>query len=435
MITNKISSGINGTIKIPGDKSISHRSIIIPSISKGISEIKNILMSDDVMHTLDAFKSLGVKIINANNKIIIHGMGLNSLSKAKKNIYLGNSGTSARLLTGLLASQPFITTLEGDKSLTSRPMKRIIDPLKIMGAKFDNKSGTLPLTIIGNKLKSSKIEIEIPSAQIKSGLILAALNTKGVSNIVERNITRDHTENMIRSFGADIDIKKNGSETSIIINGKQELTSKNIDVPSDLSSSAFFIVAALINEGSKISMSNININPTRDGILKALKKMGANINIKNFRTLSGEIVADIDVEYSKLSGCELDAEMAKLMIDEYPILSVAAAFANGPSLFKGLKELKVKESDRLELIKLNLNNCGCECEVINDDLLIKPSKNYKLLDNNIRTDFDHRIAMAFTVMGSKIGGLFIEDAESINTSFPNFINNFNNAGGHILWRK
>ena len=435
MITNKISSGINGTIKIPGDKSISHRSIIIPSISKGISEIKNILMSDDVMHTLDALKSLGVKIINENNKIIIHGMGLNSLSKAKKNIYLGNSGTSARLLTGLLASQPFITTLEGDKSLTSRPMKRIIDPLKIMGAKFDNKSGTLPLTIIGNKLKSSKIEIEIPSAQIKSGLILAAINTKGVSNIVERNITRDHTENMIRSFGADINIKKNGSETSIIINGKQELTSKNIDVPSDLSSSAFFIVAALINEGSKISMSNININPTRDGILKALKKMGANINIKNFRTLSGEIVADIDVEYSKLSGCELDAEMAKLMIDEYPILSVAAAFANGPSLFKGLKELKVKESDRLELIKLNLNNCGCECEVINDDLLIKPSKNYKLLDNNIRTDFDHRIAMAFTVMGSKIGGLFIEDAESINTSFPNFINIFNNAGGNILWRK
>mgnify|MGYP003966806383 FL=1 len=431
MITNKISSGINGTIKIPGDKSISHRSIIIPSISKGISEIKNILMSDDVMHTLDAFKSLGVKIINENNKIIIHGMGLNSLSKAKKNIYLGNSGTSARLLTGLLASQPFITTLEGDKSLTSRPMKRIIDPLKIMGAKFDNKSGTLPLTIIGNKLKSSKIEIEIPSAQIKSGLILAAINTTGVSNIVERNITRDHTENMLRSFGADMNIKKNGSETSIIINGKQELTSKNIDVPSDLSSSAFFIVAALINEGSKISMSNININPTRDGILKALKKMGANINIKNFRTLSGEIVADIDVEYSKLSGCELDAEMAKLMIDEYPILSVAAAFANGPSLFKGLKELKVKESDRLELIKLNLINCGCECEVINDDLLIKPTKNYKPLDNNIRTDFDHRIAMAFTVMGSKIGGLFIEDAESINTSFPNFINIFNNAGGNI----
>lgn len=432
MISNKINSGINGIIKIPGDKSISHRAIIIPCISKGISEIKNILMSDDVMHTLEAFRALGVKIINEKNNIIIYGMGLNSLSKSKTNIYLGNSGTSARLLTGLLTSQSFITTLEGDKSLSSRPMNRIIDPLKIMGAEFDNKSGTLPLKIIGKELTNSNIEIVIPSAQIKSGLMLAAINTEGVSNIVEKNITRDHTENMLRSFGADMDIIKNGSETLITIKGKKELTSNNIDVPSDLSSSAFFIVAALINKGSKISMKNININPTRDGLLKALKKMGANIIIKNKRNFSGEIVADLDVEYSILSGCELDNEMAKLMIDEYPILSIAAAFANSPSLFKGLGELKVKESDRLELIRINLLRCGCQCEVINDDLLIKPSKHYKIEDNNIRTDFDHRIAMAFTVMGSKIGDLFIEDADSINTSFPNFINIFNNAGGNIL---
>ena len=432
MISDKISYGINGIIKIPGDKSISHRSIIIPSISKGVSEVKNILMSDDVIHTLEAFKALGVKIINENNNLIIHGKGLNSLSRSENNIYLGNSGTSARLLTGLLSSQPFITTLEGDKSLSSRPMKRIIDPLKIMGAKFDNISGTLPLKIVGNKLKSSKIEIEIPSAQIKSGLMLAAINTQGLSTIVEKNITRDHTENMLRSFGADMDIKKISNQTFITINGKQELKSNNIDVPNDLSSSAFFIVAALINKGSKILMNNININPTRDGLLKALKKMGANIEIKNLRTLSGEIVADLAVEYSDLNGCELDAEMAKLMIDEYPILSIAAAFANSPSLFKGLKELKVKESDRLELIKLNLLKCGCECEIINDDLLIKPSKNYNLVDNKIRTDFDHRIAMAFTIMGSRIGDLIIEDSESINTSFPNFINIFNNAGGNIL---
>ena len=432
MISEKISSGINGVIKIPGDKSISHRSIIIPSISRGVSEIKNILMSEDVMHTLEAFKALGVKIVNDNDKIIIHGNGLNSLKKSEKNIYLGNSGTSARLLTGLLASQSFNTTLEGDKSLSSRPMSRITDPLKIMGAKFDNTSGTLPLKIIGNKLKNSKINIQIPSAQIKSGLILAAINTAGVSNIVERNITRDHTENMLRSFGANIDVIKNGSETSITIKGKQELKSNDIDVPSDLSSSAFFIISALINKGSKISMTNINVNPTRDGLLKALKKMGARIVVKNSRKLSGEIVADIDVEYSNLIGCELDSEIAKLMIDEYPILSIAAAFANGPSLFKGLSELRVKESNRLELIKLNLVRCGCQCEIINDDLLIKPSKNYNPINNKIRTDFDHRIAMAFTVMGSKIGNLFIEDALSINTSFPNFINIFNNAGGNIL---
>ena len=374
MISNKIKDKILGNINIPSDKSISHRSIIIPSISMGISEINNLLMSDDVLHTLNAFKTLGVKIEKSNDKIIIYGKGLNSLKKPHRSIYLGNSGTSARLLTGLLASQTFETILEGDQSLSSRPMARIMDPLKLMGAEFENISGTLPLKIIGKKLNKSTIEIEIPSAQIKSGLILAALNIEGVSHIIEKNITRDHTENMLKSFGADINVEKKNNQTSIYINGKKELKSNNINVPSDLSSSAFFIIAALINKGSKINLNNININPSRDGILKALKKMGAKINTKNQRTVSGEIVADLDVEYSNLIGCELDAEMAKFMIDEYPILSVAAAFAKGTSVFRGLKELKVKESDRLELIRLNLVNCGCDCQVINDDLIIRPSQ-------------------------------------------------------------
>ena len=432
MISNKIKDGIVGNINIPSDKSISHRSIIIPSISMGISEINNLLMSDDVLHTLNAFKTLGVKIENSNDKIIIYGKGLNSLKKPKSSIYLGNSGTSARLLTGLLASQTFESILEGDHSLSSRPMGRIMDPLKLMGAEFENISGTLPLKIIGKKLNKSKIEIEIPSAQIKSGLILASLNIEGISHIIEKNTTRDHTENMLKSFGADINVEKKHNQTSIYIKGKQELKANNINVPSDLSSSAFFIIAALINKGSKINLNNININPSRDGILKALKKMGSKINIKNQRTLSGEIVADLEVEYSNLIGCELDAEMAKFMIDEYPILSIAAAFAKGTSVFRGLKELKVKESNRLELIRLNLKNCGCDCEVINDDLIIRPSEEYIPKNNKIRTDFDHRIAMSFAVMGSKIGNLIIDDADSINTSFPNFIEKFNNAGGNIL---
>ena len=432
MISNKIKDGIVGNINIPSDKSISHRSIIIPSISSGISEINNILMSDDVMHTLKAFKSLGVEIVQENNKIFVHGKGLNSLLKSKTNIYLGNSGTSARLLTGLLASQSFNSIIEGDKSLSSRPMKRIMEPLKLMGAEFKNTSGKLPLKIIGKKLKNSRITIDVPSAQIKSGVLLAALNTEGVSTIIEKNITRDHTENMLKSFGANIDIKKNGDETYISIDGNKKLTSKKIDVPSDLSSSAFFIVAALINKGSKIKIENINLNPTRDGILRALKKMGAKINIKNKRNLCGEYVADFDVEYTELNGCELDSKIAKLMIDEYPILSIAAAFANGPSLFRGLGELRFKESNRLELIKLNLISCGCDCEVVNDDLLIKPSKKYNPINNNIRTDFDHRIAMSFAVMGSKIGNLLIKESDSINTSFPNFINIFNKAGGNLL---
>ena len=432
MISGKIKDRIVGNINIPPDKSISHRSIIIPSISSGVSEINNLLMSDDVLHTLNAFKALGVKIENSNDKVIIYGKGLNSLKKPNKNIYLGNSGTSARLLTGLLASQTFESILEGDKSLSSRPMARIMDPLKLMGAEFENVSGTLPLKIIGKKLNKLTIEIKIPSAQIKSGLILAALNTEGISHIIEKNITRDHTENMLKSFGADINIEKNNNQTSIYIKGKQELKSNNINVPSDLSSSAFFIIAALINKGSKINLNNININPSRDGILKALKKMGAKINIKNQRRVSGEIVADLEVESSNLVGCELDAEMAKFMIDEYPILSIAAAFAKGTSVFRGLKELKVKESDRLELIRLNLVNCGCDCQVINDDLIIKPSETYIPKNNKIRTDFDHRIAMSFAVMGSKVGNLIIEDSESINTSFPNFIEKINNAGGNIL---
>jgi 3-phosphoshikimate 1-carboxyvinyltransferase len=432
MISNKIKDGIEGNINIPYDKSISHRSIIIPSISNGISEINNLLMSDDVLHTLNAFKTLGVKIEKSNDKIIIYGKGLNSLKKPNRSIYLGNSGTSARLLTGLLASQTFESILEGDNSLSSRPMARIMDPLKLMGAKFENISGTLPLKIVGKKLNKSTIEIDIPSAQIKSGLILASLNIEGVSHIIEKNITRDHTENMLKSFGADINVEKKNNQTSIYIKGKQELKSNNIYVPSDLSSSAFFIIAALINKGSKINLNNININPSRDGVLKALKKMGAKINIKNQRELSGEIIADLDVEYSNLIGCELDAEMAKFMIDEYPILSIAAAFAKGTSIFRGLKELKVKESNRLELIRLNLVNCGCDCQVIDDDLIIKPSETYIPINNIIRTDFDHRIAMSFAVMGSRVGNLEIKDSESINTSFPNFIDKFNDAGGNIL---
>ena len=432
MISDKISSGITGNIKIPGDKSISHRSIIIPSISNGISEVNNILMSDDVIHTLEAFRLLGVKIQNENNKIIIYGNGLNALSKPEKDIYLGNSGTSARLLTGLLASQSFNSIIEGDKSLSLRPMERITNPLKEMGARFENSTGTLPLKIIGRKLKNSTIEVKIASAQIKSGLILAALNTEGVSKIIEKNITRDHTENMLKSFNANIEIKKTEKENLIKITGKQELKATNIDVPSDLSSSAFLIVAALINKGSKISMENININPTRDGILKALKMMDAKIIIKNKRTISNEIVADIDVEYSDLKGCELNSEMAKLMIDEYPILSIAAAFAKSRSIFRGLGELKVKESNRLELIRLNLLRCGCECEVINDDLIINPSDNYNPKNNNIKTDFDHRIAMSFVIMGSRVGNLSIEDVDSIKTSFPNFIQIYNKSGGKFL---
>ncbi len=431
MISNKINTALKGLPKIPGDKSISHRSIIIPSISNGICEVSNLLKSDDVINTLEAFKCMGVNITEQNGKVTIYGKGMNSLKKPKKEIYLGNSGTSARLLAGLLSSQSFNSKLIGDKSLSSRPMKRISDPLKKMNAEIYDNNGKLPMEIKGKELLSTSIDIKIPSAQIKSGIILAALNTNGTTEIVENHISRDHTEIMLQSFEADIDILKNNSKKIIKIKGKKELISKNIDVPCDLSSSAFFIVAAIINDDSKIKLCNININPTRNGILIALEKMGADINYFNERTSNNEKVCDIEVSNSKLTGCDLDSDFSKLMIDEYPILAVAASFADSPSIFRGLGELRVKESDRLNLIMLNLQRCGVKCKIENDDLHIFPSKNFDIKNKSIKTDYDHRIAMAFAVMGTKIGPLKIEDANSINTSFPSFVDEFNKIGAHI----
>ena len=432
MISDVITKGINGIPKIPGDKSISHRSIIIPSISNGTCEINNILKSEDVMHTLNAFKAMDVNIEENGKKITIQGKGLNSLNEPKNDIYLGNSGTSARLLTGLLASQNFKSVLTGDKSLSSRPMERISDPLSKMNAKIFTTKGSLPLTIERSKLNPAEIDLKIPSAQIKSGLLLAALNTRGETKIIENKITRDHTEIMLKSFGANIEIQKIDNKKIIKIKGKKELISNNIDVPNDLSSSAFFIVSALINRNSNITLKNINNNPTRNGIILALKKMGAKIKLINNRTNNNENICDIEVINSNLNGCELGPEFADLMIDEYPILAVAASFADSPSIFRGLKELRVKESDRLNLILHNLQNCGVNCKSENDDLYIYPSKNYEIKNNIIRTDFDHRIAMAFCVMGTKIGPLNIEDSNSINTSFPTFKKELNNLGGRIF---
>ena len=258
-------------------------------------------------------------------------------------------------------------------------------------------------------------------------------NISGKSIIKETKITRNHTEIMLDSFGADINVKKNNFENIIEINGKKELSSKNISVPSDLSSASFFIVATLINPCSKLKIDNLNLNPTRDGVLKALKIMGARINIKNKRYNAGELIGDLEVETSELRGCVLEKDIAKFMIDEFPILSIAASFAKSPSIFKGLGELKVKESNRLELIRLNLNKCGINCKIIEDDLYIDPSKKTNLKENNIKTDFDHRIAMSFAVMGSKEDfNLNIENPECIKTSFPSFINIFNEAGGNLF---
>jgi 3-phosphoshikimate 1-carboxyvinyltransferase len=430
LTSSKVLNGINGIPKIPGDKSISHRSIIIPAIAKGVTEITNILKSTDVLRTINAFKLMGIKIEQKESKLIIYGKGLNSLSKPLKKIDLGNSGTSARLLIGLLSAQNFNSYLLGDSSLTNRPMDRIIKPLQKMGANIESENNKLPIIIKGQNLNKIHYDLDIPSAQVKSGIVLAALFVKDKTIIIEKNITRNHTEIMLQSFDANIEIKKINNNNYISIKGQKELHPNNIDVPSDFSSAAFFIVATIINENSKIEMKNINLNPTRIGFLTAIRRMGGKININNEKEKNGEIIADIQVKSSKLEGCELDNNIAKKMIDEFPILAIAASFANSPSIFKGLEELRIKESNRLELIRYNLLNCGIFCKIIGNDLLIDPTKKIKTKTNIIKTNSDHRIAMAFAIMGTKLGiNLEIQNAEYIKTSFPNFTKEINSLGG------
>ena len=432
LVSSKILNGVNGIVKIPGDKSISHRSIIIPSIANGITEVYNILKSEDVLKTINAVKSMGIKIEEKNNVLLIHGSGLHSLSKPKNKIDLGNSGTSARLLIGLLSAQNFDSFLFGDYSLSNRPMARIINPLIEMGASIELNNYKLPIIIKGKKLKGIKYELDIPSAQVKSGISLAALFLDDQTEIIEKHITRNHTEIMLKYFDANIEIKKINHNNHIYIKGNKELKPKNINIPNDLSSAAFFIVAALINNNSQIEMKNINLNPTRDGFLTAIIKMGGQIIIKNKKEVNGEIVGDIHVKYSKLKGCELDKDMTKLMIDEFPILSIASSFANSPSIFSGLEELKIKESNRLELIQHNLENCGIYCEINNNNLLIDPTKRFVCKSNIIKTNSDHRIAMAFAIMGTMLDvNLQIQNSEFINTSFPEFTKEINSIGGNI----
>jgi len=429
-----VKNSLKGSVAIPGDKSISHRSIIISSIANGKSIVSNILKSEDVLSTINAIKSLGVKIHKKNNKLIIYGKGLKSLKIPKKELYLGNSGTTARLMSGILASQSFKSKLTGDRSLSKRPMDRIINPLKIMGANFKSNNKMLPLIIIGKKnLKPLNFRLTVPSSQIKSGLLFACLRVQGYSKIIETSITRNHTELMLKQFKANISITKKNNYKKIIIKGGKELKPCNIKVPGDFSSAAFFIVAALLVKGSHIKLKNINLNPTRTGLLKALTLMKGNIKLKNIKIINKERVGDIVVKYSKLKGCYLNNKFASTMIDEYPILSIAAANAKGSSKFTGLKELRVKESDRLMGISNNLKKFNIKCLVKNNGITIIPNINKKNRIVEINSKGDHRMAMSFAIMGMvSEKGVKINNSEYIKTSFPNFISKINSIGAKIL---
>jgi len=417
-------SGVNsikGQIKIPGDKSISHRSAIISSLTNDKVIIKNYLFSEDCIRTIEVLKMLGVGIEKFESNLVVHGKGINKLKEPDDILYVGNSGTTIRLLSGILCATDFLSVLSGDKSINNRPMDRIINPLREMGASVFGKDNNkkAPIVIFGNRsiLKGKKFNINVSSAQVKSCLMLAGLFADGETEIIQPQISRDHTERMLEYFGADISY--DGKNTKI--KSSKTLKGKNIYVPGDISSAAYFIVASLILEGSKILIKDLGINSTRNYLLTALKNMGAKIEIKNERIINNEPVADLESSFSKLKAITVESKFIPNIIDEIPILCVAAAFADGKTMITGIGELRFKESDRISSITTQFSKLGVDIEAKDNDLIIRGSKDLKIGEGSLECNGDHRIAMALAILSLKTKGkVKILDSECISTSFPSF---------------
>ncbi len=436
-----LSSGIKSEIEVPGDKSISHRAIMLGSLAAGKSTVSNLSLSRDNLATVAAFRKLGVNIKKHNlndsgRNFIINGVGLNGLKEPETIINTANSGTLTRLLAGILAGNDFFSVLSGDKYLNSRPMKRIIEPLSLMGAKITGRkgSGYPPLAVTGGGLKSIFYEVPVPSAQVKSCVMLAALFAEGDTVIYEKKKTRDHTENLLKLQGYPLNVDTSvngGSLISVKGRGNGELKPFNIDIPGDFSSAAFFIALGILNKNSEITLNNILLNDKRTGFIKALEMMGADVSL----TVKGEIpekTGDIKAKYSALRGITVPHELVPDMIDEFPIFSVIASFAEGKTIVTGAKELRVKESDRIKTIVFNLNRLGVDITELEDGFEIngRPDLiNYKppaksKIDNltELNSFGDHRIAMSMIIAGFILKNRKIEirDIRCINTSFPEF---------------
>lgn len=418
-ISIKYTGPLRGEVETPPDKSISHRAIMFSSLAEGRSVIRNFLQAEDPLSTLNAFREMGVEIENRaeKNEIIINGKGLMGLKEPEGVIDCGNSGTTMRLLSGVLAGQPFYSTLTGDKFLLKRPMQRIITPLTAMGAEIRSEGGCPPLTIKGGNLKPIQYNSPVASAQVKSAVLLAGLYCDGITTVIEPGRSRDHTERMLKAHGAEINI--NGLEISI--KGGTALNPQDITVPGDLSSSAFFIAAGLIVPGSEILIKNSGINPTRTGMIDILKKMGGDIRLENMREVSGEPVADMHIKHSELSGINIDGEMVLRAIDEFPILCVAAAKARGTTKITGAHELRVKESDRIAAMASELKKMGVAVEELEDGIIIEGREDLEPAAG-IQSHGDHRIAMSMIIAGlTAKGETTVMDTDCVNTSFPQFM--------------
>lgn len=436
-LTSSKSAPLKGITKIPGDKSISHRALMFGAITIGETIISGLLEGEDVLHTAEAMRAMGAEIEKGDDGLWrIHGVGIGGLRQPDGPLEMGNSGTSTRLLIGLVGGHDISATFTGDASLTKRPMKRVMTPLSMMGATFEAREGDkLPLTVHGSD-NTLAIEYRLPvaSAQVKSAILLAGLNARGTTTVIEQTPTRDHTENMLRHFGVEMktEILPDGAQAISVVGG-QMLKPCAVDVPGDPSSAAFPAVAALINEGSNIELYSIGISDRRDGIYRALKQMGADIKFKNIRVQAGEKVADIVVRSSNaLKGIDVDPCLVASMIDEFPIFAMAAACANGTTRMIDLAELRVKESDRLLMVANGLKACGVDLEMGEDWLTVhgtgKPPKGGALIE----TALDHRIAMSFLVLGTASAEpITVDDGSPILTSFPNFVTLMNELGAKI----
>lgn len=419
---------LNGNIRVPGDKSISHRSIMFGSVAEGTSHITGFLEGEDSLNTLRAFRAMGVDIEGPDNgRVVIHGVGMKGLKKASHAIDVGNSGTSMRLLAGLFAGQSFDIELTGDTSLSKRPMARVTNPLSEMGAKVETGAdGRPPLRISGGQsLNGIEYDMPMASAQVKSCCLLAGLYASGKTCVTEPAPTRDHTERMLAAFGWPIN--KNGS--TVCLEGPATLKACDIDVPADISSSAFFMVGASIAEGSDILLGHVGINPTRTGVIDILKLMGADIELLNQQEVGGEPVADIRVRSADLKGIAVPEELVPLAIDEFPAIFVAAACAEGETIITGAEELRVKESDRIQVMADGLQALGIDAQPTPDGMVIQGGS---IKSGSVHSRDDHRIAMSFAMAALRAeGAIEIEDCDNVNTSFPDFAGLASKSGLNI----
>ena len=419
-------TGLKGTVSVPGDKSISHRGIMFGSIADGTTEIHNFLPGADCLATIRCFRTLGIEIEQEGSTVIVHGKGLHGLSAPSHILDVGNSGTTTRLLSGILAGQPLESKLSGDESLNSRPMKRIIGPLTQMGADISSilHNGCAPLYIAPSRLHGIHYDSPVASAQVKSCILLAGLYANGETSVTEPGLSRNHTELMLKEFGADIRSVHDldCSRTTAIIQPGRELHGQKLTVPGDISSAAYFIAAGLIVPDSEIRITNVGINPTRAGILKVCEDMGARIELSNERTEGGEKIADITVRTSRLHGTVIEGDIIPALIDEIPVIAVMAAVAEGTTVIRDAAELKVKETDRIETVTDNLKAMGCDVTPTEDGMIINGGK---LKGASIHTLLDHRIAMAFSIAAlAAEGRTRILDSKCVDVSYPAFYDTF-----------